>query len=102
MERNNLKNGLLGMRLFFRKKIKKNVIHANLQSYLQSPFTLTYPYYQEALSYDDATKMQYIDLNTWLPGNILMKADKMTMANSLELRVPFLDREVFDVASTLS
>jgi asparagine synthase (glutamine-hydrolysing) len=43
--------------------------------------------------------MQYIDLFTWLRGDILVKADKMTMANSLELRVPFLDTEVFRVAS---
>ncbi len=48
---------------------------------------------------DDPTRMQYIDLFTWLRGDILVKADKMTMANSLELRVPFLDTEVFRVAS---
>ena len=45
--------------------------------------------------------MQHIDLFTWLRGDILVKADKMTMANSLELRVPFLDPEVFAVASRL-
>jgi asparagine synthase (glutamine-hydrolysing) len=45
--------------------------------------------------------MQYVDLFTWLRGDILVKADKMTMANSLELRVPFLDKEVFDLARTL-
>jgi asparagine synthase (glutamine-hydrolysing) len=50
---------------------------------------------------DDVTRMQYVDLFTWLRGDILVKADKMTMANSLELRVPFLDTEVFRVASTL-
>jgi asparagine synthase (glutamine-hydrolysing) len=42
--------------------------------------------------------MQYIDMNLWMPGDILMKADKMTMAHSLELRVPFLDKELFEVA----
>ena len=46
-------------------------------------------------------KMQYIDFNFWLIGDILLKADKMSMANSLELRVPFLDKEVFKVASQL-
>ena len=51
--------------------------------------------------YDDVTAMQYVDLFTWLRGDILVKADKMTMANSLELRVPFLDPEVFAVAGTL-
>ncbi len=45
-------------------------------------------------------RMQHVDLFTWLRGDILVKADKMTMANSLELRVPFLDPEVFAVAST--
>ena len=44
---------------------------------------------------DGSTRMQYVDLFTWLRGDILVKADKMTMANSLELRVPFLDIEVF-------
>jgi asparagine synthase (glutamine-hydrolysing) len=50
---------------------------------------------------DDSTRMQYVDLFTWLRGDILVKADKMTMANSLELRVPFLDIELFGVASTI-
>ncbi len=54
-----------------------------------------------ARGYDDVTAMQYVDLFTWLRGDILVKADKMTMANSLELRVPFLDPEVFAVASML-
>jgi len=64
---------------------------------------LTAPLYDKTRSrgYDDVTAMQYIDLFTWLRGDILVKADKMTMANSLELRVPFLDPEVFAVASTL-
>ena len=45
--------------------------------------------------------MQYIDLYTWLRGDILVKADRISMAHSLEVRVPFLDREVFDVASRI-
>ena len=43
--------------------------------------------------------MQYVDLYTWLRGDILVKADRMSMAHSLELRVPFLDKEVFEVAA---
>jgi asparagine synthase (glutamine-hydrolysing) len=62
---------------------------------------ITKPLYDEIRSYDDVSKMQYIDMFTWLRGDILVKADKMTMAHSLELRVPFLDKEVFDVASKL-
>ncbi len=45
--------------------------------------------------------MQYLDINLWMVGDILLKADRMSMANSLELRVPFLDTEVFKVAASL-
>ncbi len=62
---------------------------------------ITSPYYKKITHYDDVTKMQYIDMHTWLRGDILVKADRMTMAHSLELRVPFLDNEVFKVASQL-
>lgn len=57
--------------------------------------------YDRAEPYDPITKMQFVDFNTWLTGDILVKADRMTMAHSLELRVPFLDKEVFKVASKL-
>jgi asparagine synthase (glutamine-hydrolysing) len=68
-----------------------------------SHVTVTRELYERtrAAGYDDVTAMQYVDLFTWLRGDILVKADKMTMANSLELRVPFLDPEVFKVAGTL-
>ncbi|MEK5187013.1 asparagine synthase (glutamine-hydrolyzing) [Solibacillus sp. FSL W7-1324] len=56
-------------------------------------------YYDKVQAEDDTTKMQYLDLHVWLPSQILLKADKMSMAHSLELRVPFLDKEVFKVAS---
>ncbi|MEK7227672.1 MAG: asparagine synthase (glutamine-hydrolyzing) [Patescibacteria group bacterium] len=57
--------------------------------------------YREAEGLSDSTKMQYIDIHTWLVGDILAKADKMTMAHSLELRVPFLDSSVASLASSL-
>jgi asparagine synthase (glutamine-hydrolysing) len=62
---------------------------------------VTAPVYAECAELDDVTKMQYVDLYTWLRGDILVKADRMSMAHSLELRVPFLDKEVFDVAATV-
>lgn len=62
---------------------------------------VTKPFYQQVPHLHDVQKMQYIDLHTWLPGDILVKADRMTMAHSLELRVPFLDKEVYQVASEL-
>ncbi|AHH95332.1 asparagine synthase (glutamine-hydrolyzing) [Kutzneria viridogrisea] len=55
--------------------------------------------YRESAGWDPVSRMQHVDLFTWLRGDILVKADKVTMANSLELRVPFLDNEVFRVAS---
>ncbi|HEV7204322.1 MAG TPA: asparagine synthase (glutamine-hydrolyzing) [Jatrophihabitans sp.] len=57
--------------------------------------------YEQTTHLDDSTRMQYVDLFTWLRGDILVKADKMTMANSLELRVPFLDTEVFAIGSSV-
>ncbi len=57
--------------------------------------------YKDAEKLDQASRMQYIDLLHWLPGDILQKADRMSMAHSLELRVPYLDREVFEVARRL-
>jgi asparagine synthase (glutamine-hydrolysing) len=62
---------------------------------------VTAPIYAQSAGWDPVARMQHVDLFTWLRGDILVKADKMTMANSLELRVPFLDPEVFAVASRL-
>jgi asparagine synthase (glutamine-hydrolysing) len=62
---------------------------------------ITRPFYEETKDYEPVNRMQYIDIHTWLRGDILLKADKMTMAHSLELRVPFLDKEVFKVASMI-
>ena len=61
----------------------------------------TKPFYDKCKNYDDVTKMQYIDFNFWLIGDILLKADKMSMANSLEVRVPYLDRILIDYARGL-
>ncbi|SFB36862.1 asparagine synthase (glutamine-hydrolysing) [Lentibacillus halodurans] len=75
-----------------------------LLSYYQTgnPYTaITQSLFQDTITYDSSLKMQYIDLHTWLPGDILVKADRMTMAHSLELRVPFLDKAVFDVAKAI-
>lgn len=59
------------------------------------------PLYKNVSGFSESTQMQYIDIHTWLVGDILAKADKMTMAHSLELRVPFLDTEVAKLAVTL-
>jgi len=58
-------------------------------------------YYDMIGDKDPVTKMQFLDINMWLAGDILLKADKMSMANSLELRVPFLDKEIMGLASKI-
>ncbi|MCO7176031.1 asparagine synthase (glutamine-hydrolyzing) [Sporolactobacillus kofuensis] len=68
----------------------------------QTPFTdITNPIYRRSNGNNKLDQMQLVDIETWLRGDILVVADRMTMAHSLELRVPFLDKEVFDVARTL-
>ncbi len=65
------------------------------------PQFYTKPFYDRVKNLDDITKMQYMDMHVWMVQEILLKADKMSMAHSLELRVPFLDTEIFKVASTV-
>ena len=78
-----------------RKKILKSATPA------KAPWKLTKPFYDKVKHLDDTTKMQYIDMNFWLIGDILLKGDKMSMRHSLECRVPFMDREVYRVARTI-
>lgn len=66
-----------------------------------NPATHTKAWYDRCRGLDDVTRMQYLDINRWMVGDILLKADRMSMAHSLELRVPFLDKEVFRVASAI-
>ena len=65
------------------------------------PKFVTAPFYRRVKGLTDTEKMQYIDLNFWLQGDILLKADKMSMAHGLESRVPFLDRGVYMIAKDL-
>ncbi|OEH85940.1 asparagine synthase (glutamine-hydrolyzing) [Desulfuribacillus stibiiarsenatis] len=92
-----------GNAFIFNETDKRNLstLEERFFQYYRKPSDITQSIYGRVKSYDDVTKMQYLDLHTWLPGDILMKADKMTMANSLELRVPFLDKKVFEFAATI-
>ena len=75
-------------------KILKNGCKPGIQK-------ITKPLYDRVKGKDPVTKMQYVDLHLWLVHDILMKGDKMGMANSLEVRVPFLDKKVLELAETL-
>jgi asparagine synthase (glutamine-hydrolysing) len=61
----------------------------------------TRQYMERASGYNLLNKMLYVDTNTWLPDELLIKADKMTMANSVELRVPLLDHKILEFAAGL-
>ena len=89
----------IGNAFMFSKEDKQKILKNSALA--TRPQNLCKKLYERAKNYDDVTKMQYIDINMWMVGDILLKADRMSMANSLELRVPFLDKEVFKVASTL-
>jgi asparagine synthase (glutamine-hydrolysing) len=97
-----LQRRFIGNAYIFNDDVKQTLVHDAIRSRQPaSIFDVTDPFYEEIQDLDPITQMQLLDMNTWLPGDILMKADKMTMAHSLELRVPFLDRKVFDLAATI-
>ena len=62
------------------------------------PQLLFKPYFDEVAHLDETTQLQWVDMHTWMLYDILLKADRMSMANSLELRVPFLDKEMLELA----
>ena len=92
-------NKYIGNAFMFSKEDKRKILKNS--SLATRPQDVCKKLYDRVKDYDDVTKMQYLDINMWMVGDILLKADRMSMANSLELRVPFLDKEVFKVASTI-
>lgn len=96
---NTVENKFIGNAFMFSKEDKIKLLKN--PSIATRPQDLCKTFYERTKQYDDVTKMQYLDINLWMVGDILLKADRMSMANSLELRVPFLDMEVFKVASTI-
>ncbi len=65
------------------------------------PVELSRKHFEKVAALDEPTQLQYVDMQTWMLYDILQKADRMSMANSLELRVPFLDRKMLELAVTL-
>ncbi|CAM3423437.1 asparagine synthase (glutamine-hydrolyzing) [Marinicrinis lubricantis] len=94
-----LEKRFLGNARIFNEEMKAEVLQVDRQllSTYRNPWEIAQTFYDRTKHLDAVSRMQYIDLNLWMPGDILMKADKMTMAHSLELRVPFLDKELFEL-----
>lgn len=91
----------IGNASIFSKKERDSLLKSDVAKNVSEPKILCDKFYDEVAGKDDITKMQYLDINMWLMGDILLKADKTSMANSLELRVPFLDKKVMELAQTL-
>ena len=94
-----LNRRFVGNARMFSEEEKKEFLQKDVYAQVQSSFRVTDPYYSLPYELDDSAIMQTVDCHTWLPGDILMKVDKMSMAHSLELRVPFLDVELFERAA---
>ena len=94
-----LEERFIGNAYMFTEKQRKGLLKRPTDA--KSPAAMVKPYYDMVRDQDAVTKMQFVDLNMWMVGDILLKADKMSMANSLELRVPFLDKEVMALAGRI-
>ncbi len=94
-----LQERFIGNAYIFTEKERKNIL--KIKTDALSPMAITKPFYDKCKNNDEVTQMQYLDLHLWMAGDILLKADKMSMAHSLELRVPFLDKEVMALAENI-
>lgn len=94
-----LEERFIGNAYIFSESERKDIL--NIKTDAPKAMDITKPFYDKVKGKDNVTKMQYLDLHLWMTGDILLKADKMSMANSLELRVPFLDKEVMALAQRI-
>lgn len=89
----------IGNAYMFSEKERKALL--KIKTNAPDAMEITKPFYDKVRDQDQVTQMQYLDLHLWMTGDILLKADKMSMAHSLELRVPFLDKEVMALAEKI-
>ncbi len=94
-----LQERFIGNAYMFTPKERKELLKINTSA--PDPKAITKPFYDKCADNDPVTQMQYLDLHLWMTGDILLKADKMSMAHSLELRVPFLDKKVMTLAERI-
>ena len=91
----------IGGAYMFTPKERAELLKGPVSTHATDPSEITRPFYDQVRHEHDITKMQYLDMHLWMVGDILLKADKMSMAHALELRSPLVDLEVFRVASGL-
>ena len=89
----------IGNAYIFSEKERRNIL--KIKTNAPDAMAITKPFFDKVRDRDQVTQMQYLDLHLWMTGDILLKADKMSMAHSLELRVPFLDRKVMELAEKI-
>ena len=89
----------IGNAYIFSEKERKSIL--KIKTNAPDAMAVTKPFYDKVRDQDQVTQMQYLDLHLWMTGDILLKADKMSMAHSLELRVPFLDRKIMELAEKI-
>lgn len=94
-----LEERFIGNAYMFSEKERKALL--KIKTGAPNAMEITRPFYEKVKDKDAVTKMQYLDLHLWMAGDILLKADKMSMANSLEVRVPFLDKEIMYLAEKI-
>lgn len=94
-----LEERFIGNAYMFSPEERKHLL--KIKTVAPNPMKITMPFYNKVKDKDAITKMQYLDLHLWMTGDILLKADKMSMANSLELRVPFLDKKIMALAEKI-
>ena len=94
-----LEERFIGNAYMFTPKERRALL--KIETDAPDPQAVTKPYYEKCAGCDPVTKMQYLDIHMWMAGDILLKADRMSMAHSLELRVPFLDKEVMRIAAQI-
>ena len=93
-----LQDSYIGQAYIMNNKEANSLLKKEYQSNIRYQ-DLTKDTYNKVKDKKELLKKMYLDMHFWLPYDILLKADKMTMASSLELRVPFLDKEVFEYST---